>query len=97
MGVQYVFHLDEVNTLTPRLNYAHVSEQWATLFEDEARGDLVEPRDIFNAQLAWGHDDIVVTLYGTNLTDEHYVAAVNSGLRFVGPPRQYGLRVLKAF
>jgi iron complex outermembrane receptor protein len=38
-----------------------------------------------------------VTGYGTNLTDEHYVSAVISGLRFAGAPRQYGLRLLKTF
>lgn len=38
-----------------------------------------------------------MTLYGTNLADQHYVAAVNSGLRFVGPPRQFGVRLMKVF
>ena len=50
-----------------------------------------------NAQIAWKHGDLVTTLYGTNLTDQHYMGAINSGLRFAGPPRQFGLRVLKAF
>src|SRR6185369_14134658 len=87
IGMQYVFQIDDGDTLTPRVNYGHVSKQWATLFENEALGDKIESRDIFNAQLAWGHDDIIATLYGTNLTDEHYVAAINSGLRFAGAPR----------
>jgi iron complex outermembrane receptor protein len=97
LGAQYIFNLPGGSTLTPRLNYGHVSEQWATLFQNEARGDLVEERNIFNAQLAWANDDFVATLWATNLTDEHYVAAINSGLRFAGPPRQFGLRLLKAF
>jgi iron complex outermembrane receptor protein len=97
LGAQYVFHLESGDTITPRLNYGHVSEQWATLFQNEARGDLVEERNIFNAQLAWTHGDIMATLWATNLTDQHYVAAINSGLRFAGPPRQFGIRVLKTF
>ena len=97
IGVQYIFQIDGGDTLTPRINYGHVSKQWATLFENEAFGDKVESRDIFNAQLAYGHDDIIATLYGTNITDEHYVAAVNSGLRFAGAPRQFGIRIVKAF
>jgi iron complex outermembrane receptor protein len=39
----------------------------------------------------------LVTLYGTNLTDQHYVAALNSGLRFAGFPRQFGIRLFKPF
>jgi len=97
LGLQYVFGQGSENEFTPRINYGHVGEQWATLFQDEARGDRVEARDIVNAQLSWKHADWVSTLYGTNLTDQHYVGAVNSGLRFAGPPRQFGLRVLKAF
>ena len=95
-GLQYDFHVGS-GVITPRISYAHVGEQWATLFQNEARGDRIESRNITNAQIAWQHDDWVVTLYGTNLSDEHYVAAINSGLRFAGYPRTYGLRVLWTF
>ena len=52
---------------------------------------------MFSGQIAWQHGDIVASLYATNLGDQHYVGAVNSGLRFMGPPRQFGIRVLKVF
>lgn len=97
IGAQYNFNLGNGDTITPRLNFGHVSEQWATLFQNEARGDRIEARNIFNAQLAWTHGDFIATLWATNLTDERYVAAINSGLRFAGPPQQFGLRVLRAF
>ena len=72
------------DTLTPRVNFGHVSQQWATLFENPALGDRIEERNILNAQLAWTHDDIVTTLYGTNLTDQHYVG----GAQFRPPLRR---------
>jgi iron complex outermembrane receptor protein len=97
LGMQYEFSFENGDTLTPRLNYGHVSEQWATLFQNVALGDDVEERNIFNAQLAWTHGDFVATLWATNLTDQHYMAALNSGLRFAGPPRQYGIRVMRTF
>lgn len=97
VGAQYEIELGSGDSLTPRINYGHVSEQWATLFQNETRGDRVEARNIVNAQLAWRRGSFVTTLYGTNLTDQHYVGAINSGLRFAGPPRQFGLRLLKAF
>lgn len=97
IGGQYRFNLANGDTITPRLNYGYVSEQWATLFQNKARGDRIEERNIFNAQLAWTRGDFVMTLYSTNLTDQRYVAAINSGLRFAGPPRQFGLRVMKVF
>ncbi|MFT3726828.1 MAG: TonB-dependent receptor [Terricaulis sp.] len=97
IAAQYDFHLSNEDTLTPRLNFGHVSSQWATLFENEALGDRIDSRNIWGGQLAWAHNDIVTTLYVTNASDEQYVGALNSGLRFMGPPRQYGIRVMKTF
>lgn len=97
VGAQYEFALAGGDTITPRVNWGYVSEQWATLFQNRARGDYVEARSIVNGQLAWQHGDYVVTLYGTNLTDQHYMGALNTGLRFMGPPRQYGIRLMKTF
>ncbi len=97
LGGQYVFRLADGDNITPRLNYGHISDQWATLFENAALGDHLGERNIFNGQIAWSHGDLVATIYGTNLTDQHYVGALNSGLRFEGPPRQYGVRLLKLF
>jgi len=96
-SAQYDFSLGPHDTLTPRVNFGHVSRQWATLFENSALGDRIAARSIWGGQLAWTHGDIVTTLYVTNATDDHYVAALNSGLRFMGPPRQYGIRVMKTF
>jgi len=97
VGVSYNFNLDGGDVLTPRLNYGHVGPQWATLFENPALGDRLAERNILNAQLSWTHGDYVVTLYGTNLTNDQYVGALNSNLDFAGPPRQYGIRILKTF
>ncbi|APV50191.1 TonB-dependent receptor [Betaproteobacteria bacterium GR16-43] len=96
VGVQREFRWGD-DVITPRFNYAHISEQWATLFQNEARGDRIQSRNIVNAQIAWLHGRYLWTLYGTNLTDQHYVAAINSGLRFAGYPRQYGLRFATSF
>jgi iron complex outermembrane receptor protein len=97
LGFQYTFGQGSDNEFTPRINFGHVSDQWATLFQNEARGDKVEERNILNAQFAWKHGDFITTLWGSNLTDQHYMAALNSGLRFAGPPRQFGIRVATAF
>jgi iron complex outermembrane receptor protein len=97
IGAQYIIKLDGGDTITPRLNYGHISPQWATLFENPALGDHLGARDILNGQIAWTHGEIVATLYGTNLTNQHYVGALNSGLRFEGPPLQFGARLMKLF
>ncbi len=94
--MQYEFRYGS-DVITPRLNYAHISEQWATLFENEALGDRIGSRNIVGGQIAWLHGDFLTTLYATNLTDQHYIGAINSGLRFAGPPRQFGVRVTKTF
>jgi iron complex outermembrane receptor protein len=97
VGAQYDIKLGNGDTITPRANFGHIGNQWATLFENSARGDLLGERNILNAQLAWQHGSYTVTGYATNLTNQHYVGALNSGLYFAGPPRQYGVKVLKVF
>jgi iron complex outermembrane receptor protein len=94
---EYTFKLPGGDTITPRANFGYVGSQWATLFQNTARGDLLDARKILNAQLAYTRGTLTVTAYTTNLTDQHYVAALNSGLYFAGAPRQYGIKVLKAF
>lgn len=96
LGAEYTIDVGN-DKLIPRVNFGHVGDQWATLFENPARGDLIEARNVLNAQLAYMHGSWAVTAYATNLTDQHYPAALNSGLYFAGPPRQYGVKVLKTF
>ena len=91
------FKLPGGDSITPRANFGYVGSQWATLFQNVSRGDLLDARKILNAQLAYTHGTLTVTAYGTNLTNQHYVAALNSGLYFAGAPRQYGIKVLKVF
>jgi iron complex outermembrane receptor protein len=97
VGAAYEFDLGNGDKLTPRVNFGHIAPQWATLFENPAQGDRLNDRNILGAQIAWQHKSWTVTAYGTNLTNQHYVGALNSGLDFAGPPRQYGVKVLKIF
>ena len=96
-GAQYEFTIGDDDKLIPRVNFGHVAAQWATLFQNRARGDRLPARNILNAQLAWKHDQWEVTAYTTNLTNQHYPGALNTGLYFAGPPRQYGLKVRRGF
>ena len=97
VGASYDFTLSDSATLTPRLNFGHVGKQWATLFQTATFGDRIPDRNILNAQLALALKQWTVTAYATNLTNQHYPAALNSGLYFAGAPRQYGLKVLTTF
>lgn len=94
---EYTFKLPKGDSITPRVNFGYVGDQWATLFQNVSRGDKLDARKILNAQLAYTRGTLTVTAYATNLTNQHYVAALNSGLYFAGAPRQYGVKVLKAF
>ena len=96
-GVQYAFSLGQGATLTPRVDYSHIGEAWTTIFANEAVGDKLVARDIVNLMLTYAKDDWKVSAYSTNATDQSYTAAVNSGLRYAGPPRQYGLNLIKTF
>ena len=97
MALRYDYKLTGGDIVTPSVNFAHVSEQWATLFDNVAAGDHLQARDILGATLAYTHGDVVVTAYGNNLTNDHYVSAVSAPLRLPGLPRQYGVQLLKKF
>jgi len=83
--------------ITPRINYAHISPQWATLFENTALADRLGSRNLVSAQIDLERGDFTASLYTTNLTDSRYTSAITSGLRYYGAPRQYGLRITKFF
>ncbi|CAN5298035.1 TonB-dependent receptor [soil metagenome] len=95
-GVEYGFTLGNA-TLTPRIDYSHIGETWASIFASEALGDRLKERDIVNAQLTYDTGDWKLQAYSTNLGDLEYVASVKSGLRYAGPPRQYGVRLTRNF
>jgi iron complex outermembrane receptor protein len=97
IGVEYKFDLGDGDALTPRLSYSHMGPQWATLFDNRNYGDRLGVRNMLGAQLEWKRGEWIFTAYGTNLTDSHYVAAMNSNLNYPGAPRQYGIRLLKVF
>jgi iron complex outermembrane receptor protein len=85
------------NVITPRINYGYISSQWGTLFENRALGDRLPSRNLIGAQIDWANGDFLATLYSTNLSNDHYIAAIGSGLRYAGAPRQYGLRITEFF
>lgn len=96
VGVEYDFALGQ-GVLTPRVDYSHISETWASIFANEALGDRLVERDIVNAQLTYAQGDWRVQAYSTNLTDQEYIASIKAGQRYAAPPRQYGVRLTRNF
>jgi iron complex outermembrane receptor protein len=97
-GVQYEFHLGNQQALTPRLDYGLVGSRWATVFET-VPGDFLQEQNILNAQIRYDYSDtLAFTLFGTNITNDHYVTLQLLGnLGMPGPPRQFGIRAYKSF
>ena len=83
-------------TLTPRVDIAYTDRQYTTVYQVPVL-DTLDDRTLVNVNLTYRNDLWSATLYSTNLSDEHYVAAKLSGLRVAGPPRQFGLRVTRSF
>ena len=87
--------------LSTIVNFGYVAEQWASLFQNALYGDRLTERKILGAQMTYQKGGTSVTVYGTNLTNQQYVAAhwlVSSGnLDFAGPPRQYGIKLTQTF
>lgn len=98
LGAQYAFDLGDDQSLTPRVDYGLVGSKWGSVFEVPSE-DHMDAQNIFNAQLIYDRpDNWEVTAYMTNVFDLHYVATELLGnLGFAGPPRQFGIRISKAF
>ena len=96
-GAQYSVPVSEGITLTPRLDYAHISSVWGTLFQARALGDYLGERNILNAQLTLTDGKWSIAGYSTNLTDQHYIGSLNGNRRLAAAPRQYGIRVSTTF
>jgi len=94
---QYDVHLGDGNVITPAVTFSHISGQWGTLFDNLSKNDHLDPRDILGASLAWTHGSFTATLYGYNLTNQHYVSALLSPIRIAGAPRQFGISLYKSF
>ena len=97
-GVQYVFDVPGNATLTSRADYSYIASRWSTLF-DYYPGDFLPQDQLVNAQLIYARpDNWTITLYGTNLFNLQYAASGTLGtLAIAGPPRQFGVRVMKSF
>lgn len=97
IGVQYDFQLGNGATLSPRIDYAHIGEAWTSIFNNTALGDQLEARNLVNLLLAYKTDNWTVAAYALNATDQTYIAAINAGLRYAGPPRQFGVNLTRTF
>jgi len=103
IGISYAFDLGNEQTLTPRLDYGFVSSQWGTVFHLDGNPllpvDRLSARNLLNGQITYDlPNKWQVAVYGTNLTDLHYVATEMLGkLGFPGAPQQFGVRVSKQF
>ncbi|WP_332678400.1 TonB-dependent receptor [Brevundimonas sp.] len=96
-GAQYEFALGDGATLTPRIDYSHIGEAYTSIFNNEALGDQLEARNIVNLKLTYQRNDWTLAAYALNATDQTYIAAINAGLRYAGPPRQIGVNLMRTF
>jgi len=93
----YRFKLTSGDTITPTVSFAHISDQWGTVFDITANGDHLGPRNLLNANIAWVHGTWTLTAFGTNLMNDKYIGALVSPLQIPGNPRQYGVSIMKTF
>jgi len=94
LGAEYTFQMGNGATLTPRINYGYVDEQWVNLAYEKV--DLLESRGLLSALITYQTDSWKVQAYGRNLADKEYVSGqylsiAAGGVEFYGAPREYGL------
>lgn len=95
-GIEYEFDLGNEMTLTPRLNYAYLSEQFVNILYDPVL-DKLPSRGLLSARLSLHYRSYLVEGYVTNLTKEVYTVGQTGNNEFFGAPREFGLRVRASF
>ncbi|MFO1014990.1 MAG: TonB-dependent receptor [Caulobacteraceae bacterium] len=102
-GIQYTFNVWD-GTITPRLQYVYIADQFATPFHQTLAQQLVTrvpARNVVDLRVTWQPSDYWrVEGFATNLFDETYIASqvqnsssADGGIIY-GAPRQIGLRVV---
>ena len=101
-GVQYEILIGGDSSLTPRVQWSHLSSQYATPFPSV--NTLVPSHDVFDAKLTYSiNDRYSIQGFVDNLTDKVYIASqiqnsssADGGIIY-GAPRTYGVRVIAKF
>jgi iron complex outermembrane receptor protein len=94
-GVEYAFALAG-GTLTPRINYSYIGEQWTTLIQAPLT-DRLSSFGLWNTSLTYVNGDWRVEAYGMNIANKTYVAGQLNNNEFFGNPRQVGMRISRSF
>ena len=94
--VRYTFLVGSSDTLTPILGFTYQGSQWMSPVE-EYPIDYEPAYGLVNAQLQYAHGPYQLTAYVQNLTDKTYVSGQSPPSYFIGPPRQYGIRLAVKF
>jgi iron complex outermembrane receptor protein len=96
-GAEYEFVFGNGSTLTPRIQYSRVDEQYATPFPSAAT--IVPERDLWDLRLTYRPTDtLTLEAFAQNATDEVYIASqiqnsssADGGIIY-GAPRMIGIR-----
>ena len=91
MGLEYQFLVGQIS-ITPRINYAYVGEQWTNILYTPERY-LLAARGLLSAQATVEMESVTVQVYGTNLADKDYISGQSGDNEFYGAPREVGVRV----
>lgn len=96
IGIEYRAELGGGDTITPRVQYSYVGQQWASVFQRsfESLGAFRQ----WEARLTYEHDKFSLAAFATNFSNQTYVAGQSeSAFRLYGAPRQYGVKLGYSF
>jgi len=96
-GIEYELSLGGEVTLTPRVNYAYVGEQF-TYIGYSPLSDRLSARGLLSAIVTLKlNDRLKVEAWGTNLTNKQYITGQLNSNEFYGAPREFGVKLNVTF
>jgi len=96
LSPEMTFPLASGASVTFRVDYAYRDEMWGEPSSDPGRMTKIEDRGLLNANIAWRNadEDLMIALYGRNITDEVTVDGALNFLNltaFVNEPAFWGV------
>ena len=96
LGAEYAFEVGHDATLTPRVDYTFIDDQYQTVLGDPA--DFIPSHSLVNASLTYRTGPWRIQAYGTNIFNTIYIVGYTYGPSyFLGRPAQYGVNLSRKF
>ena len=95
-GIEYPLASKSGINITPRIDYSYQGSQWTTMLQNFPQ-DYLPGHGILNTRITFSRGSYSVVGYVNNVLNNTYVSGQFINTEFLGPPREFGIRLKYSF